>query len=179
MKKAILIILGILIVAGVSFGIVYLWQKNIVEKEVQRIYKNQKWGFQFQYPANYTLDTTYESQGYIHLYDNATYEAIKQGKIIEGAPTIQFSAYDNPDKLSALEWAQKNTGQSNFSGEYKTIQVDNKNAMSYSWIGMGGGDTILLVSDDLKYIYSFDVMYINENNRIKSDFLQIVKTIKF
>lgn len=179
MKKAILTILGILIVAGVSFGIVYLRQNNIFGKEEQLIYKNQKWGFEFQYPANYTLDTTYESQGYIHLYDSATYEAIKQGKIIEGAPTIQFSAYNNPDKLSALQWAQKNTGQSNFSGKYKTTQVNNKNAMSYSWIGMGGGDTILLASDDLKYIYSFDVMYINENDRIRNDFLQIVKTIQF
>ncbi|MFA4880380.1 MAG: hypothetical protein WC650_02045 [Candidatus Doudnabacteria bacterium] len=201
-KIILVVVISVIAITLIVGGGIYLWQNSklksaknnlqlkqnepssvTADKEGWSSYQSQKWNFQFQYPSNYVLDTTYENkyadQGHLHLYDTPIYEAIKKGEIIEGAPLIEFSAYNNPDKLSALQWAKKDTARSNFSEEYKTTQVDNRDAMSYSWTGLGGGDTILLTSDDLEYIYSFHVLYMNENEKIRNDFLQIVKTIKF
>jgi len=160
---------------------------NSAEQTDLKTYQNQKLGFQFQYPLTYVLDKTYESKGIIQLYDTATYADIKNGKIVEGASSIGFSVYNNPKNLSAIDWAKDadNSGYSNFNdnfnptGEYKNIQVDGVDAISYSWVGMGGGDTIVVKSKDSKSIYLFDVGYANKSDKIVGDFLQIVETIKF
>lgn len=210
MKKTILIVLLIIVVAGVSGGGVYLWQKNKIKndkKNQQQItelenkaqpsaqtnmatwlsYENKGVGVSFQYPPSYVLDKTYESKKIIHLYDVATYEGIQSGKIIEGAPVIEFMVFDNPNNFSVLEWAKdtNNSGTSNFnstfnpSGEYKNVKVDGRDAILYSWMGMGSGDTVLVDSADSKYIFNFSVSSMNSDDKIRSDFSEIINTIKF
>lgn len=152
-------------------------------KENWLSYKSQKWAFEFQYPSDYVLDTSYENeysdQGHIQLYEKSTYEAIQGEKIIEGASLIELSIYNNSEKLSALEWAKKDTAHSNFNGKHKTVQVNNRSAMSYSWAGLVEGDTILLTSDNKNYVYVFTVMYGGEESEIRKSFLRILETIKF
>ena len=146
-------------------------------------YKSKKGGFQFQCPSDYVLERTYENNypdiSIINIYSSVDYRAIKKGKNTCGPSLISFNIYNNSDKLTALQWAKNNKEISNYSGSNKTVTVDNRNAISYSWSGMDEGYEILLSSDDLKYIYSFGVTYSDRNEKIRSDFLQIVKTIKF
>ncbi|MFA6992205.1 MAG: hypothetical protein WC269_02905 [Candidatus Gracilibacteria bacterium] len=134
-------------------------------------YESSRFAFTFSYPYNYTLDNsfenTYEDQGFIHLYSN----------LVDKSSLIEFSAYKNPNELSILEWAKSDTAHSNFSDNYNEITVNGKSAISYSWAGMVGGDTILFKNKD--FIISANVLYTEPNEKIRDDFSEIIKTIKF
>ncbi|MBP9872223.1 MAG: hypothetical protein KBC53_12160, partial [Nitrosomonas sp.] len=146
-------------------------------------YESQSLGISFSYPAEYVVDVFSQDRSAnrdsIKLYDQSTYRAKQNGQNVALAANIGFWIIDNPEKLSALDWAKQNTDHSNFKGKYKTLQIDSREAISYAWYGLGGGDRVLLVSDDRKSIYSFEVYFMDINEQIRNDFVDIVQTIKF
>jgi hypothetical protein len=152
-------------------------------------YQSQKFGFKITYPNSYTLDKSFENkypdQGYLTLWKNSDYQAIQAGKLYTTeAPSssISISAFSNPNKLSALQWVNKNTPQSNFNrfrqGNYKTLNFVGQSAISYSWCGLICGDNIVFPSKNGQYIIILNVGYGNKSDKIRQDFQQIISTFQ-
>lgn len=186
-RKVILggLLILLVIVIFVVGGIYIQKQQGIVfteNGEKWLTHKSEQWGFQFQYPSNYVLDTEQENkfsdQSHLILIDSVVYESMQAMENTEGGASVVLSTYLNPEKVSALQWAKENVAHSNFAVEYTTTQVDGRDAMFYSWSGLGYGDTVLLASDSREHVYSFGVMYMDENDEIQNDFWQIVKSIE-
>ena len=147
------------------------------------VHKNEKWGFEFSYPApEYVIKTDAESsspdQSHIHLYDQEIYQKMQEMEAFEGSSVIQLSAYANPQGLSAQAWAQKDLTPNDPIPEYEFIQVDGKEGISYvSTVAYGKARSIFVPLDGT--IYAFHVLFSEEGEKIVSDFNAIVKTIVF
>lgn len=146
-------------------------------------YNSKSLGVSFSYPANYAVEEhdgdEYSSKATVNLYSKATYAAKQKGQNVALETVIRFSVYDNPKGLPALAWIKQNADKYNFKGEYSALQIDNREAISYSWTGLGGADIVLLSSDDKKSIYYFEINYINSLDEMRNDFRQIVETVRF
>jgi len=157
------------------------------------IYKSGGWGFEFTYPSDYIVfspknhDDQYYEPGHIYLQEREVYEAVQRGLIMEAAPSIGFSTYENPEGLSPLEWAKENPMLSSYGlgpelgtqGEEKMIKVGGQDALLYSGKSQGAWDNILLLDDDKEYIYVFSVGYRDGEDEIRADFMKIIETVKF
>lgn len=94
MKKTILIILGILLIAGAVGGI-YLWQKNNIQKD-WTTYKSDEFGFEIKYPDNYFLSVSKNGKDVIIASDKMLF---RRG--------VEISIKDNLQNLSLEALAKK------------------------------------------------------------------------
>lgn len=187
-KKVLFLALFCMIPTSI-FVIPKIGSTQIFAASSQVTYQSQKFGFKITYPNSYTLDKTFENkypdQGYLTLWKNSDYQAIRAGKLFTTeAPSssISISAFSNPNKLSALQWINKNTPQSNFNrlrqGNYKTLNFVGQSAISYSWCGLNCGDNIVLPSKKGQYIIILNVGYANKSDKIRQDFQRIISTFQ-
>jgi hypothetical protein len=171
------------------FAIPKIGSTEIFAASSQVTYQSPKFGFKITYPNSYTLDKTFENkypdQGYLTLWKNSDYQAIQAGKLFATetpSSSISISAFSNPNKLSALQWVNKNTPQSNFNrfrqGNYKSLNFVGQSAISYSWCGLNCGDNIVFPSKNGQYIITLNVGYGNKSDKIRQDFQKIISTFK-
>lgn len=141
-------------------------------------YQSKRFSIQFRYPSKYVLENEYENtypdQGFIHLYTQEGYELVKSKAPRGGPDFIQVGAYSNPKNLTPIEWAKSDTAHSNFTGQYETINIAGENGLSYTFEGMGSGDTRVIAHNG--YIYTFDVM---GDSTMRDDFKRILSTVAF
>lgn len=146
-----------------------------------KTYRNEKYGFEVKYPSNFVLVTTYENlypdQSFTHFYRTYDYQSMLKRKNSEGPPVIQLAIYKNYGKFSAIEWARQNSGHSNFTGDYQSKIFIDHEVISYSWSGLGYGDSIVLVDKDSAFV--FNVLYYDKTDPLRNDFPQIFSTFKF
>ena len=164
---------------------------DILAESNWQIYQNSQFSFQLEYPLTYTLDSTYENEypdsSFIHLYSNADARDLTAGKYdgTELPLHISISAYENPNRLSVLEWLEENTASSNFVdyriGDYEAIAIDNREAIAYTWESLLGGfaDSVAVTNNLNNSIIILTVGYVEESDRMRQDFQEILGTLQF
>lgn len=124
--------------------------------------------------------------GHVTLYNRISKESWDAcgEKCIEGGPDrIQISIYKNPKKLSPKDWVIENKDApfiySNYdylSQDIETTFVDGRNAVKYSWFGLGGADSVVFTDEKNGLIYMISANYINEKSTIRDDLRQVINS---
>lgn len=170
-------------------------------------YQSRQLGFRFEYPETYTLDTSKEQQGVLTLRSNAIPPAIgsdqpdpnavpgsDQPPFVTGeepqrspGDKISIRTFNNPQRLSAIEWAKRNEAQSYFSGlqsNPRQYQFAGKPAVSYSWCstaitnGSNCGDSVILPSRDGRQIIVLSAVYDYPGDEVRWDFQNMVGKLR-
>ncbi|MBW4524835.1 MAG: hypothetical protein KME18_06520 [Phormidium tanganyikae FI6-MK23] len=146
-------------------------------------------GFRFDFREPYALDTSQEGKGTVVLRNGSiSTEAIGSD---EPAPVdsnveaqhspgdkITVTRFDNPQRLSARQWAEQNKTQSFFDGrqsDYRSYSFAGQPAVSYSWCGTGNcGDSVIVPSRDGRSVFVLSALYEYPGNAVRWDFKQMI-----
>ncbi len=146
-------------------------------------YKNDQYGFEFQYPQSYRLDISQESSVPMEFVNINMHEPNRE--MPEGTPGMNVEVWNNSQHLSIVDWARNNLGFSNYdpindfnssSGIGETIVCGNK-TLSYSWQGEGYGKTILMQNSS-GTVFMLGAFANNQDDKIWQDFEKIFSTFK-
>lgn len=158
-------------------------QQNLVGDEMAnwKTYRNEEYGFEFKYPSTYSAKMFEESTVPGNLLE-VRLAGPKKGQY-DGPPAyIGISIWNNSKQLSLMDWATENSSFSNYSlGSLNTnlkneILVGHK-AISYSWVGMGDGTTVVI--ENGQNIILLDTGANNKTDQVWQDFDSILSTFKF
>ncbi|MBE9012230.1 hypothetical protein IQ250_18685, partial [Pseudanabaenaceae cyanobacterium LEGE 13415] len=153
-----------------------------------RTYQSQL-GFRFDVKAPYTIDTSQERQGTIVVRNPALGNAavgsdepapVDSNVQAQSSPgdRITITRFDNPNRLSARQWAEKNPNQSFFNGlqsNYQSYSFAGQPAVSYSWCGNNNcGDSVVVPSRDGRSIFVLSALYEYPGNAVRWDFKRMV-----
>ncbi len=100
------------------------------------------------------------------------------GAPAEGFPMITSIVYDNPDELSALDWALENDNLSNFDEEmeYDLEEYGDLEALSYSARIFLEEDYYVVSSEDK--IFVLRAAYVDEDDSIREDVVEVLKGLE-
>ncbi len=200
MFKALLVILIVIGLGLLFFGAKLLPSREIVapgsvdtstavtaSTTNLKTYTNNTLGIEFAYPNYYHVEAkeigTAERKHYSVVFTEDTEEnrKLREGKIsgAEGPVEIAFDFYQNNlDKQSLLDWV-KNTSASNFklgTGDYATQNVGGAEAIAYQWSGLHEADNLVWAHKG--NIVSAAVTFLNQDDRIRGDFYDMIQTIR-
>ncbi|MBD2079524.1 hypothetical protein [Leptolyngbya sp. FACHB-17] len=142
-------------------------------------------GFRFNFTAPYVVDKTQEGKGTIVLRDPslntqavgsdqpAPVDSNVQSQSSPG-DKITISRFDNPQRLSARQWAEQNKTLSFFDqqqSDYRSYNFAGKPAVSYSWCTTNTcGDSIIVPSRDGRTIFVLRALYDYPGDAVRWDF---------
>lgn len=158
---------------------------------VRGVYENEKTGLNFAYlksPNGYLLQTEGDQfsndpsfvAGAVLMNKKEAEEMLLSDVPREFPPAIRLRVYDNPEKLSPLEWTKEKTVESNYEfaiAEPVEITVGKENAVGYTTNGLYMSDTYVVGYDD--HILVITGEYIDTESAIFTDLEQLVDTITF
>lgn len=142
-------------------------------------------GFRFEIKEPYAVDRSQEGKGKIVLRDPSL-ETQAMGSD-EAAPVnsnvqsqsspgdkITISRFDNPQRLSARQWAEQNKTLSFFDqrqGNYRSRNFAGEPAVSYSWCATNTcGDSVIVPSRDGRRIFVLSALYAYPGDAVRWDF---------
>lgn len=142
-------------------------------------------GISFEYSDIYFLETRELGDGHSgHLLimlteDTEENRLVREGKTPprEGPTAITFELFQSPDESEPLLWITENQ-ESNYrlgNGIINEMNVAGKIALTYHWSGLYEGDSIVFKNRD--YIVFGSVTYLTPEDKIRTDFNGILKTI--
>ncbi len=135
-------------------------------------YQSQRLNFKIAYPSSYQLDSSAENRGYLQLQPKATNQA---GRIV-------ITAFNNPNRLSALEWVRQRTAESNFAhrqDDPKRYTFAGQPAVSYPWCTKVCGDNVVFPSRDRQKMMVLSVLYDYPSDPIRWDFQNMIGKFRF
>lgn len=176
------IILTLLVIFGVWF--LYSKQQTPSVENTSNLshYSNDTYGISFSYPSDYVLEE--------HTVTGITGKEYHQVSLInkkdlplpvngEGPTAITIDFHPNDiDKYTAEGWA-RNSKDSNLrlgEGRLATTTISGFPAVSFRWSGLYEGTTIVLANP--KWIYTFNVTYLEMGAQIVQDFVKIRDSVQ-
>lgn len=142
-------------------------------------------GFRFAFKDPYVVDKTQEGKGTIVLRNRSlTNQAIGSDQPAPVDSNVQsqsspgdkitISRFDNPQRLSARQWAEQNKTVSFFDqqqSDYRSYNFAGEPAVSYSWCTTDHcGDSIVVPSRDGRKIFVLSAFYEYPGNAVRWDF---------
>lgn len=150
-----------------------------------KIYKNEKYGFEFSYPSAYTARSYTETQvkGKLFIAMLSSKE-IGPGEGGDGPVSrISVSVWNNSKQLSLVDWAsdEYNKSFSNYGtdsiSDFKNETLSGHKAISYSWEGLSLGKTVIVENN--KLIFLLDTIGNSKTEQVWKDFDNVVSTLTF
>ena len=170
--SSILIIVGVLVLGGVSYGAYYWWQKQN-ETASWQTYRNEEYGFEVEYPEEWeVLIAKTEDSIFTTFY----FKDFKSGSPQNEYLMISISIGPNSKGLIIDEWltietnkkpVYQKTGEAIVGGQ-KALILNTSPAVS------GSGSTYIFGNEKRNFIYA--VSYFSATEKI---FNQILSTFKF
>lgn len=148
-------------------------------------YQNQEFGISFEYPSGYYLKERNDvgalgvpQLSVLMVEDTQMHRDIIDGKVgaTEGPTSIMVDAYQNPDQLSAVEWAKQDTNWKITSRELETLRVAGESAVSFTWDGLYQGKSIIVTKGTHAYVLS--VTWNSPEDQILKDFDMVLRTVQ-
>lgn len=179
MKKTLILILGLLVVAGLLFFL-----KSDSDNVVA--YQDQNSGLKFSYksgPEGYVLEEVSPSgsgEELKWLVLTPTKEVASSVVNGEGPATITVGIFQNSKNRHASVWAMENTIHSNYNlkrTEPTEAVVGGANAVRYMSDGLYATENVVVAHGG--FIYVLSGMYLDENSQIRRDFLALVDSVSF
>ncbi len=157
---------------------------------VGQFYQSDRLGLRVEVPSNYQVDKSQENQGVLVLRNRNAPPAIGSDQPASGsgdngfvtgnqpqitaADRITVTEFNNSQRLSALQWAQRNTEKSFFNqreGDYRSYSFAGQPAVNYSWCSTNiCGDSIVLPNRDRNRIVVLSALYDYPGNAVRWDF---------
>jgi len=142
-------------------------------------YGNPAYGLSFEYPESYQLgEAEVGGRHVITLVDKAFLAASTTAS--EGPTSISVEIFPNTRNLTPSEWV-KATPASNFvlspDGTLASSTQAGKEAVAYLWDGLYRGESY--VFSQRESIYMFSVTYMDTDDRIRRDFVRLLKSVQF
>ena len=145
-------------------------------------YTSEKLGISFENPGNFFLETTFENfypdQSHISLFQLIDFDEITESPSLGRGGSnnfISISAFENLEDLNLIEWAKKNSSQSNYHGDQKMMILNGNDAIRYVWEGMGQGETVLTKNNNGQII----LISYSKNENLEDFFELLLKSIQF
>lgn len=164
---------------------------NESEQISWKTYKNEKYGFQFQYPEGYLvmggkeLDPS-ENSGAIFSYsltpDTEYGRSYLAGESPDLEPPASMGVIIYPkdsNKASLADWAPTiiTEEEKEVPGIYEKTKISNQEAIVYSRSAMYEYDTFVVANDS--YVYNFNVGYTGSDDIILKNFYKLLSTVSF
>ena len=165
----------IAIIVAIGIGI-YIYAAWFHESAVGSSYTNPDYGVSFNYPDSYRLEER-DSAGRhtLVLID----EQIHVPPESDGPMAITLDIFHNSARQSVIDWV-RGTKESNFNltpdGRLVSTSVGTKEALRYIWDGLYRGESYALSNRD--NILVFSVTFNSPDDRIRSDFLQMLSSVQ-
>jgi hypothetical protein len=146
-----------------------------------KTYTNAQYGFEFSYPSAYTIKTSDKTnvtgQLFIVTITNSSNSA-NSGP----ASSISIGVWNNSKQLSLLDWATANSSFSNYgsgslNSNFKNETLAGHQAISYSWVGMGNGKTVVIANNQT--ILLLDAGANSKTDQVWQDFDGVLSSLKF
>ena len=179
------LIIGIVVGGGV-YGLIHSITHSgtvITEQGTTNTYSNGTYGITFTYPNSYILtekdSTTGDKLHTITLIAKADATPMNASSTPgEGPTAITFDFYKNADNKTLANWV-KETNDSNFNlgdGVATPVNIAGVPALTYSWSGLYGGNTIVFAHTN---IVMASMTYLTYQDPIWKDFGSIIQSLKF
>lgn len=165
---------------------------------VGQAYQSSRLGVRVELPSQYEIDKSQENRGVLVLRNRNAPPAIGSDQPASGtnngfvtgeqpqvtaADRITVSEFDNPKRLSGLQWAQQNTEKSFFNqrqNNYQSKSFAGQPSVSYSWCSTNiCGDSIVVPSPDRKRVVVLSALYDYPGNAVRWDFKNTVGQFRF
>ncbi len=159
---------------------------------MQNIYTNAQFGFYFEYPNGYTLDTRNEMQpstepdtlqSSVYLWTTEDYELIRSGALegqgTEYPPNISISVHDNSDSRSLSDWIDPTGALVADKSVVTTASVAGQEAIAYPSSGLYELDNFLLLTPDGRHLIHLRVEYFDREAPSREAFEQVVASFRF
>lgn len=141
-------------------------------------YANAEFGISFSYPESYRLDE--RDTGGRHVITLVDKEFLAASTTASEGPTsITVEIFPNTNELSPSEWV-KATPASNFalsSGTLASSMQSGTEAVAYLWDGLYRGESYVFSQNG--NIYMLSVTYMDAGDRIRKDFVRLLKSVQF
>lgn len=154
-----------------------------------QIYQSPQLGFRIAYPKGYIVDTSDVGKGYVRFSRNAgtpqasAVETATKAQSEDQSGSIVAATFDNPGRLSALEWAQQNGEKSFFEtgrqSNYQSRKFAGQNAIAYSWCASQCGDSVVFPSRDGKRIIVLSAVYQLPGDAVRWEFQNTIGKFRF
>jgi hypothetical protein len=165
-------------------------QVSASTKEGLQTFSSSTLGFRISFPNVYSVDRSAESQGTIRLARAGAQNTPGQqpggggaNKSGSEAGSILVSAFDNPNKLSAADWAKQNDAQSAFvsgrQSDYRSYRFAGQPAIAYSWCTSECGDSVVFPSRDGKKMVVISAVYELPGDPVRWEFQDVVGKFQF
>jgi len=146
-----------------------------------KTYTNTQYGFTFNYPSTYTLKTSNTTAVPGEQFGIAITGSTK-GTTSAPASSMSISVWNNSKQLSLLDWATANSSFSNYSSgsfntNFKNETLAGHQAISYSWVGMGDGKTVVIANNQT--ILLLDTGANSKTDQVWQDFDGVLSSLKF
>ena len=141
-------------------------------------YDNTDWAFKFEYPGYYILHAD-SARNSVQLFDSSTWKAVQAQTPSDEGSSMSFTRFELAAGKTALDWAKANVPVSNYHGQAELIQVDGRDALSYSYSQLGWNDFVLVADTSKRVLYLFSAGSSGENMKLRNDFRAIVNTVSF
>lgn len=173
-KKTILIAAAIIIVLGAS---VYAFSTGLISFG-SRTYSNSTLGVSFKYPTAYVLEERAIDSAHtaVTLIQKENLPVPQNG---EGPTAITVDVFRYLGSMGAENWV-RTSANSNFQlavdGELEVAELDGAEVVTYTWDGLYRGDSLVFVHGDS--IVMFSVTYLTPEDVIRTDFSDLISTVK-
>lgn len=95
----------------------------------------------------------------------------------EGPTAITLDAYQNPDELSAEEWANQDTNWALSDKATTPVSVAGQSGFSFNWDGLYQGKSVVVTKGKLAYVFS--VTWLTPEDQIIKDFDMVLNSVAF
>lgn len=173
------IIVIIAAVLGIGYWLEQQWSTTAEEPEF-KTYLNGEAGISFRYPAYYYLEERMPNGRTEAILTEDTEEnrLLREGKLPGREGPVSITAGFASSSPASLEsWVRENSFM-NFqlaTTEFASTTVTGEPAIAYSSTGLYEADAV--VTQKNGNVFYFSVTYIMPNDRIRSDFEELLETI--
>ena len=146
-----------------------------------KTYTNAQYGFEFKYPSTYSVKIFEESTVPGNLL-GVQLIGPEKGQYNGPSSYIGIGVWNNSKQLSLIDWATANSSFSNYGSDtlnssFKNETLAGHKAISYSWVGMGDGKTVVVANSQT--ILLLDTMADSKTDQVWQDFDGVLSAFKF
>lgn len=150
-------------------------------------YENADYALNFQYPSNLYLhersDAGTPERPQLALFlvaDTQENRDLLNGVTTEpreGPTGITVDVYQNPENLSAADWAQKDTNWTVANSSAEPVTVNGREGITYNWSGLYEGKTVVVTNNGKAYVFS--VTWMSPEDQILKDYDMVLNSLSF